>query len=183
MPASDEQWTWQCDRVIPSDTAVGRRLLDDVLRQLETLHWGRRDIFGVHLAVDEALVNAILHGNAADEREAGAIFVPHFAAEDSGRDHRRRPRLRSRQSPRSDHARPSRLSRRPRRALDAGLHGPRRVPRPRQPRRAAERNGSVRGAERGERPRNGRGEEREKCFRSLRTAFDAEQDGQLPPRS
>ena len=33
------------------------------------LDWGRRDIFGVHLAVDEALVNAILHGNASDERK------------------------------------------------------------------------------------------------------------------
>ena len=69
MPAADEQWTWQCDQVIPSNTAVGRQLLDDVLRQLETLHWGRHDIFGVHLAVDEALVNAILHGNASDQRK------------------------------------------------------------------------------------------------------------------
>ena len=69
MPASDEHWTWQCDQVIPSSTAVGRQLLDDVLRRLETLDWGRRDIFGVHLAVDEALVNAIQHGNAADERK------------------------------------------------------------------------------------------------------------------
>ena len=53
--------------MIPNDTAVGRRLLDDLLRQLEALHWTRRDIFGVHLAVDEALVNAILHGNALDQ--------------------------------------------------------------------------------------------------------------------
>jgi len=65
--ASDDQWTWQCDRVIPSDTTVGRRLLNDVLEHLEALEWGRRDIFGVHLAVDEALVNAIAHGNASDE--------------------------------------------------------------------------------------------------------------------
>jgi serine/threonine-protein kinase RsbW len=67
MPASDHQWTWQCDQVIPNNIAVGRRLLDDVLQQLELLHWGQCDIFGVHLAVDEALVNAMLHGNAADE--------------------------------------------------------------------------------------------------------------------
>ena len=32
-----------------------------------SLHWSRHDIFGVHLAVDEALVNAIFHGNAHDE--------------------------------------------------------------------------------------------------------------------
>jgi serine/threonine-protein kinase RsbW len=67
MSASDENWTWQCDEVIPNDTAVGRQLLDQLLQQLECLHWTRRDIFGVHLAVDEALVNAILHGNALDQ--------------------------------------------------------------------------------------------------------------------
>ena len=67
MPTSHDTWTWQCDQVIPSDAVVGRQLLDDVLRQLESLHWGRHDIFGVHLALDEALVNAIFHGNAHDE--------------------------------------------------------------------------------------------------------------------
>ena len=67
MPKSDEKWTWQCDRVIPNDATVGRRLLDELLRRLESLCWGRRDIFGVHLAVDEALVNAIRHGNGLDE--------------------------------------------------------------------------------------------------------------------
>jgi serine/threonine-protein kinase RsbW len=66
MPTSREKWTWQFDRMIPNDTTVGRQLLDDVLRQLELLHWGRHDIFGVHLAVDEALVNAMHHGNAHD---------------------------------------------------------------------------------------------------------------------
>jgi serine/threonine-protein kinase RsbW len=66
MPASDNQWTWQCDRVIPNDAGIGRQILDDILRRLEGLHWSRHDIFGVHLAVDEALVNAIFHGNALD---------------------------------------------------------------------------------------------------------------------
>lgn len=66
MPTSNQNWTWQCDRMIANDTALGRRLLDDLLGQLEALHWSRRDIFGVHLAVDEALVNAIHHGNAGD---------------------------------------------------------------------------------------------------------------------
>jgi serine/threonine-protein kinase RsbW len=67
MPTSNEHWTWQCDQVIPSDPVVGRRLLDELLTQLEVLHWSRRDIFGVHLAVDEALVNAIRHGNKLDQ--------------------------------------------------------------------------------------------------------------------
>jgi serine/threonine-protein kinase RsbW len=66
MPTSDDNWTWQRDQVIPSDTVVGRRLLEELLRQLESQHWTRHDIFGVQLAVDEALVNAIHHGNAMD---------------------------------------------------------------------------------------------------------------------
>ena len=66
MPTSDEKWTWQCDQVIPNDLAAGRQLLDELLNQLESHHWTRREIFGIHLAVDEALVNANLHGNAMD---------------------------------------------------------------------------------------------------------------------
>jgi serine/threonine-protein kinase RsbW len=66
MPTSDNNWTWQCDQVIPSDPAAGRRLLGELLHELEVSHWTRRDIFAVHLAVDEALVNAVLHGNALD---------------------------------------------------------------------------------------------------------------------
>jgi serine/threonine-protein kinase RsbW len=67
MPTSENNWIWQCDQVIQSDPVVGRRLLDDILERLKALRWSRRDIFGVHLAVDEALINAILHGNALDE--------------------------------------------------------------------------------------------------------------------
>jgi serine/threonine-protein kinase RsbW len=67
MPASHEEWTWRYDQVVPSNTASGRRLLDDVVQQLELLHWSRRDIFGVYLAVEEALANAICHGNGRDE--------------------------------------------------------------------------------------------------------------------
>ncbi len=66
MPTSNQNWTWRCDRRIANDTALGRQLLDDVLRQLETQHWTGRERFGVHIAVEEALMNAIHHGNAGD---------------------------------------------------------------------------------------------------------------------
>ena len=61
-----EQWIWQCDRVIPTDNAAGRGLLDEVLAQLERQHWRQHDVFGVHLAMEEALRNAIQHGNQLD---------------------------------------------------------------------------------------------------------------------
>jgi serine/threonine-protein kinase RsbW len=66
MPTSNQDWTWQCDRRIANDAALGRQLLGDLLRQLDVLHWSHHDRFGVHLAVEEALMNAIHHGNAGD---------------------------------------------------------------------------------------------------------------------
>lgn len=63
---SQQQWVWQRDRAIPSDTAAGRRVLEEVLQELQSRHWSQRDIFGVHLAMEEALVNAIMHGNSLD---------------------------------------------------------------------------------------------------------------------
>jgi serine/threonine-protein kinase RsbW len=66
--------------VIPSDSAAGRRVLDELLAHLEAEHWDQHDIFGVHLAVEEALVNAIQHGNRMDARKR--IFVTCRAASD-----------------------------------------------------------------------------------------------------
>jgi serine/threonine-protein kinase RsbW len=61
-----EPWLWRYDRVIASDPAVARQVLDEMLVQLEAQRWQQRDIFAVHLATEEALVNAINHGNGAD---------------------------------------------------------------------------------------------------------------------
>jgi serine/threonine-protein kinase RsbW len=61
-----EQWSWRCDRVIPSDTIAGRQVLGELLEALEAQHWQQHDLFSVHLAVEEALVNAICHGNRSD---------------------------------------------------------------------------------------------------------------------
>jgi serine/threonine-protein kinase RsbW len=63
---SEERWIWQCDRTIPSDTTVGRQVLDELLEQLALQNWPPRDMFGVNLAVEEAIVNAVIHGNGRD---------------------------------------------------------------------------------------------------------------------
>ena len=63
---SQDQSIWRCDRSIPSDTAAGRCVLGEVLVQLEARNWSRREVFAVHLAMEEALVNAIIHGNKLD---------------------------------------------------------------------------------------------------------------------
>ena len=41
-------------------------LLDDVVAALEALDYPRKDVFAVRLALEEALVNAVKHGNRGD---------------------------------------------------------------------------------------------------------------------
>jgi len=60
---SEDHWTWQCERVIPSEMGAGRQILEELLQQLKARRWVPHDVFGVHVAVHEALVNAIMHGN------------------------------------------------------------------------------------------------------------------------
>ncbi|MCL6501030.1 MAG: ATP-binding protein [Pirellulales bacterium] len=62
----EEAWTWSVQQAIPSETGAGKRILEEVLDQLAAQQWGDHDIFGVHLALEEALVNAIRHGNRSD---------------------------------------------------------------------------------------------------------------------
>jgi serine/threonine-protein kinase RsbW len=52
--------------VIPSDTSAGQSVQDRIIKFLEELSYEERDVFGVRLAIEEALVNAIKHGNQMD---------------------------------------------------------------------------------------------------------------------
>lgn len=50
---------------IPSTTEAGQALLERIAGKVETLEtFSPHDAFGIRLALDEALVNAIKHGNA-----------------------------------------------------------------------------------------------------------------------
>ena len=66
LTASSMSWSWTSERSIESDTTIGQQLLNEVLSQLKQHAWDEQDTFGVHLAVEEALVNAIKHGNQSD---------------------------------------------------------------------------------------------------------------------
>ena len=54
------------DVVIPSDPAEARRVQDEIERLLRAHEATEKDIFGIRLALEEALVNAIKHGNQMD---------------------------------------------------------------------------------------------------------------------
>jgi serine/threonine-protein kinase RsbW len=54
------------DVVIPSDPAEARRLQDQIEQLLQARHASDHDVFSIKLALEEALVNAIKHGNQLD---------------------------------------------------------------------------------------------------------------------
>jgi serine/threonine-protein kinase RsbW len=54
------------DITIPSDTAAGHDVQERIVGMLEQRGFPMRDIFSVRLALEEALVNAIKHGNGLD---------------------------------------------------------------------------------------------------------------------
>jgi len=59
-------WLWQYDDKLPSRGAGAGEFLNELERQLVKLGWDSRDRFGVRMAVDEALTNAMRHGNRGD---------------------------------------------------------------------------------------------------------------------
>ncbi len=63
---SDSGSHWVVRRSIPSRTDAGAELMNELLEKLEQCEWIQQHIFGVNLAVEEALVNAIKHGNHED---------------------------------------------------------------------------------------------------------------------
>ncbi|WP_437226162.1 ATP-binding protein [Planctomicrobium sp. SH661] len=56
----------QFEIVIPSETSRGHEVQERILNLLEERQYGTKDLFGVKLALEEALVNAIKHGNGLD---------------------------------------------------------------------------------------------------------------------
>lgn len=57
---------WSISVTIPSAQAAGKDIVEQVRTRLEDAQWAPRDVFSVHLAVEEAIVNAIKHGNRHD---------------------------------------------------------------------------------------------------------------------
>lgn len=67
--ANGIHWQWTCEKTIPSDAAAGKVVLDEVIKQLEAGAWQEMDVFGIHLSIEEAIVNAIKHGNKYDQKK------------------------------------------------------------------------------------------------------------------
>lgn len=61
------------ERVIDSDPKLCTALIRELLELLEKENWTQDDIFGIRMAVEEAVMNAIKHGN--DEDRDKKVYV------------------------------------------------------------------------------------------------------------
>jgi serine/threonine-protein kinase RsbW len=55
---------------IPSEPSAGQQVQDRIIGALEARAFPPRDVFGVRLALEEAIVNAIKHGNGLDPNKS-----------------------------------------------------------------------------------------------------------------
>jgi serine/threonine-protein kinase RsbW len=60
---TETAWTWSLHEKIPSSLNIAHQYLETFLQALRDAGWEGRDYFHVQMASEEALVNAVTHGN------------------------------------------------------------------------------------------------------------------------
>lgn len=63
---SEHAWIWTSRTKLPSRLGAHAPCMQEILGELESLGWDGRDLFGVEMALEESLTNAIRHGNRLD---------------------------------------------------------------------------------------------------------------------
>ena len=66
---AQDRWAWALDQHIASEHGAGQLIIEEVLERLAEHQWTAHDIFSVRLALEEAIVNAIKHGNGLDSNK------------------------------------------------------------------------------------------------------------------
>lgn len=66
---------WAIEKSIPSDLDVAHELIEQTILAMSDLEWPGGDMFHVQMAMEEALVNAIEHGNKRCESKEVAIAI------------------------------------------------------------------------------------------------------------
>lgn len=64
---AQHNWSWTLERTLPSRRNAHLESMEQVLNQLTKLGWSDRELFGIQMALEESLTNAIRHGNKLDE--------------------------------------------------------------------------------------------------------------------
>ncbi len=66
---------WALEKSIPSDLDVAHELIEQTILAMSDLEWPGGDMFHVQMAMEEALVNAIEHGNKRCESKLVAVAI------------------------------------------------------------------------------------------------------------
>ena len=72
---NETTWLWKLDTHIPSHPDEGVTIIRQLLEQLEKNGWRDKDVFGIHMAMEEALMNAIKHGNLRDPEKSVHVIA------------------------------------------------------------------------------------------------------------
>jgi len=60
------EWGWSHDCSFPSGMDTAHSLIDTIMGKLQGTEWSSKEQFAINLALEEALVNAVQHGNRSD---------------------------------------------------------------------------------------------------------------------
>ncbi len=66
---TENRWDWTKQISFATDVDFAKNSLEELLERLRNLDWDEHSLFAVHLAVEEALMNAIKHGNQYDREK------------------------------------------------------------------------------------------------------------------
>ena len=66
---------WTLERRIPSDPDVCAKVIEPLVDALENFGWAEREVFGIRMAMEEAIVNAIRHGNQCSPNKSVQIAI------------------------------------------------------------------------------------------------------------
>src|SRR4051812_23031826 len=66
MPSPSSNADRKLSATLPSNLIEYHRFIESVLEQLQELGWDQCNLFGVHMALEESISNAIRHGNKED---------------------------------------------------------------------------------------------------------------------
>ena len=61
MTSVQNMWTY--DQSLPSDLEIGHAAIEELMTALGAAGWTGMDLFRIQMAIEEAVVNAIEHGN------------------------------------------------------------------------------------------------------------------------
>ena len=66
MNLATQSWAWMNEYTFPSDMGTAHNLIEEVMKGVRAARWDDKDLFAVELVLEEALTNAVKHGNHSD---------------------------------------------------------------------------------------------------------------------